>query len=158
MPAYDPGMDRSIYEVAGGMDAMRRVARCWHELALADPVVAHAFSHGYAEDHEERLAAYLAQGLGGPPAYTSRFGSAAHVDRIHAGNGVHEDFDRAGIAVFDRAVDEATIPEPAAGALKDYWAWVTTTVMNEFPESADDVPAQRPVHAYDWDGPVGSER
>ncbi|WP_193103222.1 oxidoreductase [Brachybacterium sp. FME24] len=150
-------MQGSIYEVAGGMDAMRRLAQRWHALALVDPLLSHPFSHGYAEDHVERLATYLAQALGGPPAYTERFGPAAQVDRLHAGNGSHEDLNQAAVTVFSRAVDTAEIPEPAAQALKDYWEWATFTVMDEFPDSADDVPADRPVHTYTWDGPAAPE-
>ena len=93
-------MEQSIFDAAGGMDAMRSIARCWHDLAVSDPVVSHAFSHGYAADHEERLASYLAQALGGPSAYTESYGAPAQMDRLHAGNGIHEDFDEAGIAVF----------------------------------------------------------
>lgn len=148
-------MQRSICEAAGGPDALLRLSRHWHELALADPLISHAFSHGYAEDHVERLAANLVEALGGPPQYTDAYGPAAHVDRIHAGNGVHEDFDEAGIAVFDRAIAAAAIPEPAASAIAAYWAWATRTVMNEFAASAAEVPADRPVHRWDWDGPVG---
>ncbi|MGO2720930.1 MAG: globin domain-containing protein [Brachybacterium tyrofermentans] len=146
-------MEQSIFDAAGGMDAMRSIARCWHELALTDPVVAHAFSHGYAADHEERLATYLAQALGGPPAYTESYGAPAQMNRLHAGNGVHEDFDEAGIAVFARAVAQADIPDPAATSIVEYWAWMTRDVLNRHPGTAAAVPADVPVHTWTWGGP-----
>lgn len=145
-------MEQSIFDAAGGMDAMRDIARCWHELALVDPVVAHAFSHGYADDHVERLATYLAQALGGPPAYTEAFGAPAHVDRLHAGNGVHEEFDEAGIVVFARAVARAGITDPAATSIVEYWAWMTRVVLNRHPGASASVPDDTPVHTWGWDG------
>lgn len=136
------------------MDAMERVARQWHVEALADPLVSHAFSHGYADDHVERLACYLGEALGGPDAYTRRYGAAAHVDRLHAGNGSHEEMDAAAIAAFARAVRAAGVPEPAASALLDYWAWATCGPMAAHPDSAASVPAAQGVHRYGWDGPT----
>lgn len=145
----------SIFARAGGMAALRRVAAHWHDLAVAHPVVGHAFERGFADDHVERLAAYLAEGLGGPAAYTSTFGTGARVARPHAGNGVHPEFDDAGIAVFDQAVDAAGIDDPAAAqALKDYWAWATRGPLNDYPDSMADVPDDEPVHGWGWQGPV----
>ncbi|MGO1978433.1 globin domain-containing protein [Brachybacterium tyrofermentans] len=146
-------MEQSIFDAAGGMDAMRSIARCWHDLAVSDPVVSHAFSHGYAADHEERLASYLAQALGGPSAYTESYGEPAQMDRLHAGNGIHEDFDEAGIAVFARVVAQAGIPDPAATSIVEYWSWMTREVLNRHPRTADDVPADVPLHRWSWEGP-----
>jgi hemoglobin len=67
-------MKRTIYEAAGGHDAFLRLAHAWHARCLADPIVSHAFSHGYHPQHTERLAAYWAEALGGPPSYTSSMG------------------------------------------------------------------------------------
>ena len=85
-PAHD---DRrpSIFETAGGDEGMRRLAEAWHARVLADPVVSHAFSHGFRRDHTERLAAYWAEALGGPPTYSARYGDETSVVRLHSGNG-----------------------------------------------------------------------
>src|SRR2546430_13128047 len=61
---------------------------------MADEEVSHAFSHGYRPDHSERLAAYWAEALGGPPLYSPRYGDETSVVRIHSGNGAHEEMDR----------------------------------------------------------------
>ena len=71
---------------------------------MADEEVSHAFSHGYRPDHSERLAAYWAEALGGPPLYSPRYGDETSVVRIHSGNGAHEEMDRRAIACFDRAL------------------------------------------------------
>jgi hemoglobin len=63
-------MTQTIYEVAGGRQAFLDLAHAWHARCLADPIVSHAFSHGYHPQHSERLGAYWAEALGGPPDYT----------------------------------------------------------------------------------------
>jgi hypothetical protein len=65
---------------------------------MADEEVSHAFSHGYRPDHSERLAAYWAEALGGPPLYSDAYGDETSVVRIHSGNGAHEEMDRRAIA------------------------------------------------------------
>ena len=97
---------QSIYDAAGGMAGMRRLAGAWHVRVMADAVVSHAFSHGFHPDHTERLAAYWAEALGGPAAYSSRHGDETHVVRMHSGNGPHDEMDRRAIACFDQALDD----------------------------------------------------
>src|SRR5690349_22942281 len=55
----------TVYEAAGGIGGLRRLAEAWHTRVMADEEVSHAFSHGYRPDHSERLAAYWAEALGG---------------------------------------------------------------------------------------------
>ena len=100
---------QSLYDAAGGMDAMRRLAHAWHERVLADEVVSHAFSHGFHPDHTERLAAYWAEALGGPRAYSTALGDEAQVVRMHSGNGAHDQMDERAIACFDQEIGRAHV-------------------------------------------------
>lgn len=145
----------SIYEAAGGMPAFRRLAAAWHDLAVAAPLVGHAFSHGYRDDHEERLAAYLSEVFGGPPAYTGRYGDGASAVRVHSGNGEHAEMDDEAIRVFADAVETCGFPNDPElrQAIKDYWAWATREVMGAYPDSADDVPGDLTIRRWSWDGP-----
>lgn len=143
----------TIYEAAGGMDAMLRLAHAWHELVLADPVVSHAFSHGFNPDHTERLAAYWAEALGGPADYSSQYGDETSVVRMHSGNGEHHEMDRRAIAAFDLALQQAGLDsEPLRSALHDYFAWATTNSMAMYHHSADDVPAGMSIPQWTWQG------
>lgn len=144
----------SIYEAAGGAEAMHRIARAWHDLAVADPIVGHAFEQGFHLDHTERMAAYLSEALGGPPLYTQHIASGAVVLRMRAGNGSHPDFDDAGIQVFARALERAAIEDPEARrAIVEYWAWMTRGPMAAHPDSPDQVDPDAPLQRWDWDGP-----
>ena len=148
---------QTLFEAAGGMDGMRRLAHAWHERVLADEVVAHAFQHGFHPDHTERLAAYFAEALGGPPLYSQGLGSETAVVRMHSGNGVHTEMDRRAVACFAQALDDAGFTDARLKrALYDYFAWATTTSMARYHGSKDDVPDGMTIPKWSWDGPVRS--
>jgi len=65
-----------------------------------DDIAGHAFAHGYHPDHTARLAAYWAEALGGPAAYSGALGDETAVVRMHSGNGDHAEMDRRAIACF----------------------------------------------------------
>jgi hemoglobin len=145
----------TVFQAAGGLAGVRRLAAAWHARVLQDDVVAHAFSHGVHPKHVERLAAYLGEALDGPAAWTGTYGDETSVVRMHSGNGVHEDMDRRAVACFDQAlVDCGLAGHPVAGVLHDYFAWATTTAMARYPHSADDVPDGLPLPHWSWDGLV----
>jgi hemoglobin len=145
---------QSVYEAAGGREGLLHLAEAWHRRVMADEVVSHAFSHGFHPQHHERLAAYWAEALGGPTAYSDDYGDETSVVRIHSGNGPHEEMDRLAIACFDRALDDVGLTgvEPLRQVLHDYFAWATTTTMSRYHRSADDVPDGLRIPRWSWDG------
>src|SRR5207248_6291982 len=122
------GYMQTIFEAAGGNDGLRRLAYAWHKRVMADDVVAHAFSHGFHPDHVERLAAYWAEALGGPTAFSTAYGDEASVVQTHSGNGPHEDMDRRAIDCFDQALADVglDVDDQVRQALHDYFEWATT--------------------------------
>lgn len=145
---------QSLFEAAGGIEGMRRLAEAWRHRVLADEVVAHAFSHGFHPDHSERLAAYFAEALGGPSLYSRTFGDETSVVRLHSGNGVHSEMDRRAILCFDQALSDIGIPagSPLWQSLHDYFAWATNTSMARYHRSAADVPAGLTIPRWSWHG------
>ena len=100
------GSMQSVYQAAGGSEGLLGLARAWHSRVMADEIVSHAFSHGFHPQHDERLAAYWSEALGGPAAYSGTYGDETSVVRIHSGNGPHEEMDHRAIACFDQAMDD----------------------------------------------------
>ena len=145
---------QSVYEAAGGSEGLLRLAEAWHSRVMADEIVGHAFSHGFHPQHVERLAAYWAEALGGPTAYSDTYGNETSVVRIHSGNGEHEEMDRRAIACFDQALQDVGLAaaDPLRQVLHDYFAWTTTTTMSRYPHSADDVPEGLSIPRWSWDG------
>lgn len=148
----------TVYEAAGGAAGMRRLAEAWHDRAVADEDVGHAFSHGFRHDHVDRIAAYWGEALGGPPVYSQRYGTESDVVRMHSGNGEHETMNRRAIACFDAALTDAGLGDaPLRGVLHDYFAWATTHSMYAHHETADTVPDALPMPRWGWNGLVDGE-
>jgi hemoglobin len=152
----DAGSDETgtVYDAAGGLAGLERLAAAWHRRVMADEVVSHAFSHGFHPQHTERLAAYWAEALGGPPAYTQAYGDETSVVRLHSGNGEHEDMDRRAVDCFAQALADVgwSDGEPVHAALLGYFTWATCSSMNRYPTSPDDVPAGLGISQWSWDG------
>ncbi len=147
-----PGVT-TVYEAAGGEAGLLALARAWHERVMADEIVSHAFSHGFRSDHSERLAAYWVQVLGGPDAYTTRYGDESFVVREHSGNGPHAEMNDRAIACFDQAMSDVgiTVDNPVREVLHDYFAW-STPYVNRFERSAEDVPQHLEMPGWSWNG------
>jgi truncated hemoglobin YjbI len=60
--------------------------------------------HEVHSQHVERLAAYWAEALGGPPTYSDSYGDETTVVKMHSGNGEHDEMNRRAIACFDLAL------------------------------------------------------
>jgi hemoglobin len=145
----------SVYDAMGGAEAVLRLADAWHERVLTDEVVSHAFSHGYRDDHGERLAAYWAEQLGGPTEFTGSLGDHSTVLRMHSGDGEHHDMDRRAEACFARALDDAAVPEdPELRATLLAWFHWGIELMDAHPDFPDEVPEGLALPRWSWDGPV----
>lgn len=147
-------MEPSIFEAAGGAETFAALAEAWHRRVMADPVVSHAFSHGFHPRHGERLAAYWTEALGGPREYSRQYGDESFVLRLHSGNGEHREMDSRAVACFAQALDDVGLPAGVRQPLLDYFAWATGA-MAAYPESPEDVPAGLNIPRWSWDGPVG---
>lgn len=150
----------TVYQASGGRAGLLRLAEAWHARVQRDEVVGHAFSHGYHPAHTERLAAYWAEALGGPPLFSGAYGDETAVVRLHSGNGPHEEMDRRAIACFDQALGDVGLATDARlrQVLHDYFAWATTTTLARYPAAAADVPEGLHIPRWSWDGPVNGQR
>jgi hemoglobin len=147
-------MEQTIYEAAGGPRFFLDLAHAWHARCLADPIVSHAFSHGYHPQHSERLAAYWAEALGGPSDYTDSMGDETGVTRMHSGNGEHREMDQRAQICFAQALEDVgPLNDPRLKAtLNDYFQWAIQR-MSAHPESPETVPDGLALARWSWDGP-----
>lgn len=147
----------TVYDQMGGAEAVLALATAWHTRVMADEIVSHAFSHGFHPEHTERLAAYLAEALGGPTLYSQRCGNESTVVRMHSGNGPHEEMDQRAIACFDEALVDVGLAhdDRLSQVLHDYFEWATTTTMSRYHRSEEEVPEGLRIPLWSWDGLVG---
>jgi hemoglobin len=135
----------TLYELAGGFDTILALSRRWHQLCLEDPVAAHPFEHGLHPQHDERLAGYLAEALGGPRLYTAGYGDETTMQRLHAGNGEHVEVDEACLAAFDRALADVGLRGEAARAISTYFRQATEA-QRAYSAGLDRVPDELPFN------------
>jgi len=147
-------MRPTLFEFAGGEPAFRALAAAHHARCVADPELNHPFSHpGQHPQHVERLAAYWAEVLGGPPAFSQCCGDHSAVLRMHAGNGDMGDLGERFLRCFDRAADDAELPADPAfrAALHDYMSWAIDEVLSYSAQDAVVAPAAA-MPRWGWDG------
>ncbi|SFB77924.1 hemoglobin [Nocardioides terrae] len=135
----------TLYARAGCFDAILELCHHWHELCTADPLAGHPFEHMTMPNHDERLAAYLAEAFGGPPLYSAGYGDESSMQRLHAGNGDHPDLYEACLTLFDRALVDVAIPQPAAAEISTYFR-AATAAMHAYSDSVDQVPDGLPFN------------
>ena len=133
----------SLYEDVGGFDRVLALCKAWQARLKQDPLAWHPFEHGTHPQHDERLAAYLAEAFGGPPLYSSQHGDESAVQRIHACNGEHVELDEACLKAFDLAVADIGLSGELAQRVSAYfrratieqrrWAARGTTVPDDLP-------------------------
>jgi hemoglobin len=149
-------MRPTLYEFAGGAEAFPPFAAALHARCLADPELNHPFSHADQNpEHVERLAAYLAEALGGPPAYSAEYGGdQTALVLLHAGNGDMSDLGRRFADCFMGAADDAGWPDdpPFRAAIRGYIERSVDEVALSHPLDTD-VPAGLPIPRWSWDGP-----
>jgi hemoglobin len=147
-------MRPTLFEYAGGETAFLALARAHHARCLADPELNHPFSHqGQHPQHVERLAAYWAEVLGGPPVYSQACGDQSALLQMHAGNGDMTDLGRRFVACFEQAMDDAGLPaDPEFRAAMDaYMRWAVADVLVYSPRGSMVAPGA-PMPRWGWDG------
>lgn len=147
-------MRPSLYEFAGGGPAFLALAQAHHARCLADPELNHPFSHpDQHPQHVQRLAAYWAEVMGGPPDYSRSCGDQSGVLTMHAGNGDISDLGRRFVTCFVQAADDANLPSDPEfrAALEAYMKWAVAEVLR-YPSHEPPVPAGLPMPHWSWDG------
>jgi len=147
-------MRATLYEFAGGEAAFLALARAHHARCLADPELNHPFSRDDQHpQHVERLAAYWAEVMGGPQAYSKACGDESGVLQMHCGYGDMRDLGERFFDCFVHALDDAELPADPAfrDAMRAYMRWAVDNVLSYSPEGAV-VPSGLVMPRWDWDG------
>lgn len=143
----------SLFELAGGEPAFLALAAAHHQRCLADPVLAHPFSHPGHPEHVERLAWYWAEVFGGPRRYSERCAGHSGMLEVHARSGGDADLGARFVAAFVQAADDAGLPaDPELrAALRGYMEWAVAEVLAISQPEARVAPGQ-PTPRWGWNG------
>lgn len=143
----------SLYDFAGGHDAFLALATACTERCMQDSELNHAFSHGVSANHDEHLAAYWAEVLGGPADYSGSLGGHSGMLTIHAAQGAPDEWGDRFEACFVAALDDAHLPtDPEFRlAMRGYMHWATREV-NRYSPVGSTVEPNQPMPRWSWQG------
>lgn len=105
----DPG-PATLYELAGGRNALERLAVRFYERVFDDPLLTSLFAHP-GDEHAHRLSLWLVELLGGPPLHTEERGGFAVMRGAHHGLEITEQQRTAWADHMRRAAEEVGLPD-----------------------------------------------
>ena len=104
----------TIYEHAGGYEALHRFVDIFYGSVLADPLLQPLFGAGRPE-HVTHLTAFDAEAFGGPDDFTRDFGFGALIE-VHRGLKITEEQRQRFVELYLAAADRAGLPGDAGSA------------------------------------------
>jgi hemoglobin len=140
----------TLYEWLGGMEALIRLTTRFYERVHDDPVLAPVFAHMGAE-HPAHVAAFLAEVLGGPAAYSEQHGGHPHMIQQHLNRHLTQAQRRQWVGLLLDTADELGMPDDPEfrSALVGYLEWGSRlAVINSQPGAAVDENA--PMPRWGW--------
>jgi len=149
----------TLYEHAGGHDALHRFVDIFYSSVLVDPLLQPLFGAGHPE-HVARLTAFDSESFGGPDAFSREMGGFAGLIQAHRGLEIREDQRQRFVDLYLAAADQAGLPNDAAfrEALRSHVEFGTqVAVQNSHAKTDDELHPLREVPHWDWPGDHAQE-
>ena len=140
----------TLYEWAGGMDALERLTQAFYARVRDDEVLAPLFAD-MPHDHPRHVAIWLAEVFGGPSLYTREHGGYTHMLGMHRDRALTEEQRARWAQLITPAADDADLPSDPEfrSALMAYVEWGTRlAVANSQPGATP--PPEAPVPRWGW--------
>ena len=145
----------TLYEWAGGMEALTRWTTEFYRRVRLDELLQPVFAHMKGE-HPIFVAQFLAEVLGGPDTYSRERGGHPHMIRAHLDRHLTPEQRTRWFALLFEAADAVGIPDDPEfrSAIVAYTEWGSRlAVINSQPGAAVDPNAQMP--RWGWGVPGG---
>jgi hemoglobin len=145
-------MRPSLYEHAGGHDALHRFVDTFYSSVLADPLLQPLFGAGRPE-HVAHLTAFDAEAFGGPDTFSREMGGFAGLIEAHRGLRITEEQRQRFVALYMAAADTAGLPsdEPFRQALREHVDFGSrVAAQNSHARTDDELHPLREVPRWPW--------
>ncbi|GIH97465.1 group II truncated hemoglobin [Planobispora siamensis] len=142
----------TLYEHAGGYDALRHFVDVFYTSVLKDDLLQPLFGHGRPE-HVDHLTAFTAQTFGGPDTFSTHMGGFSHLIEVHRGLRITGEQRRRFIDLYLAAADTAGLPddEPFREALRSHVEFGTEVALQNSHATTDaELHPLREVPAWTW--------
>jgi hemoglobin len=142
----------TIYEHAGGHDAIRRFIDVFYTSVLADELLLPLFGAGRPE-HVDQLTAFDSESFGGPDEFSRSMGGFAHLIDVHRGLRINEAQRERFVGLYLAAADAARLPDDEAfrEALRSHVEFGSRVAMqNSHARTDDELHPLREVPLWEW--------
>jgi truncated hemoglobin YjbI len=146
-----PPQQATLFEWAGGFPALLRLTRRFYERHIPeDPLLAGLFSQ-MAPDHPERVAAWIGQVFGGPPAYSDSYGEYDRMISQHLDKRLTVEQRARWVTLLCRSADEVGLPSDPEfrAAFTAYLEWGSRIAV-ENSQAGVAPPPHMPVPRWWW--------
>jgi len=147
----DDGRTPTLYEWAGGEDAIRRMINAFYDRVERDELISPFFPGGGGAEHRDHVVAWWSEVFGGPDRYTRELGGYEQMLARHRGLGIGDEQRRHFVSLMSVAADDAELPDDPEfrSALLAYLEWGTRLAMHNSEPDAD-VAEHAPVPRWGW--------
>jgi hemoglobin len=149
----------TLFEWMGGQPTLDRLMTLFYSRVPADPLIGPVFA-GMAAGHAEHVAKFVAEVLGGPPAYSADLGGdvGGHVRMVahHLGRGLTEQHRARWVRLLLECADEIGVADDPEfrSALVAYLEWGSRlAVLNS--QAGVQMPEPSPMPKWGWGVPGG---
>ena len=142
---------KSLYEHAGGEEALHRVEEVFYSKVLADPVLRTLFTERRPH-HVDRLTAFTAESFGGPERFTREVGFQ-HIIDVHRHLKITDEQRERFVALYLESLDVAGLPndEPFREAVRSHLEFGSRVAQqNSWAETDADLHPIRAVPRWHW--------
>ena len=146
-----PPEQATLFEWAGGFPALLRLTQRFYEAHVPeDELLAPLFSQ-MSPDHPQRVAAWLGQVFGGPPAYSEHYGEYDRMISQHLDKALSPEQRARWVLLLARSADEVGLPADAEfrAAFTAYLEWGSRIAV-ENSQPGVHPPPHMPVPRWWW--------
>jgi hemoglobin len=143
----------TLFEHAGGEQALHRVEQIFYDSVLRDPLLQPLFGAGQPQ-HVDHLTMFTAESFGGPDRFTRELGFQHLID-VHRGLAITEEQRERFVELYMAALDEAGMPddEPFRVAVREHVEFGSKVAMqNSNAKTEAELNPLREVPRWTWDG------
>ncbi len=155
-PPFPPhGREPTLFEWAGGYPALLRTTRMLYGRHVPQDTLLGPLFADMGPDHPERVAAWLGEVFGGPPAFTDFYGGDPGMVSGHGGSDLTEAHRSRWVTLMCRSADDAKLPADAEfrAALVGYLEWASRVAVESSATAGVSTTGERsPVPSWTWAG------
>jgi hemoglobin len=142
----------SLYEWAGGREALEKLTRLFYAKVLEDAVLGPVFRN-MSPAHAAHVAHFIGEVFGGPKLYTEEDrGSHAHMVEHHIGKNLDDSKRKRWIQLLLETADEAGLPDDPEfrSAFVGYLEWGSRLAVINSKATENPVKHEEPMPKWGW--------